>query len=189
MKVNRIKKVVVVYGDQNSGKTDSLCRLCKLLIAKCSGRFVLRKAGGAAQQSVLPLNKKSGKYQDVLFAATVKGAAGNDVTVGVGTAGDTWDAVWRNFMFFDEVLPDHQFDVVFVAIREQPRKDGLCKSEHSFPLLALEELECNYGIDCVQRPFERTTVVQKGYGGSQMAFQKQCQSVNRQFANKLMGMI
>ena len=177
MNANRIKKVVVLYGDGDSGKTETLCRLCDLLMKQATGAFILRKAGGSRQQMSLPKNK-SGKYQDVLFAATVKGKNGNDVTVGVGTAGDTWDAVWRNFMFFDSVWLDRQFDIVFVAIREQSRKDGLCKCNHSFPLLALEELECHYGLNCVQRPFERTTIAAN-----------QFQVVNQQLANKLMGMV
>ena len=188
MNMNRIKKVVVIYGDGDSGKTDTLCRLCDLLMKQAPGAFILRKAGGRRQQMSLPKNKR-GKYQDVLFAATVKGKKGDDVTVGVGTAGDTWDAVWRNFMFFDWIWPDRQFDIVFVAIREQSRKDGLCDVGRSFPLMALEELEFNYGLDCVQRPFERTTVVTKGHGGSQLAFQNRYQSVNQQLANKLIGMV
>lgn len=92
-------------------------------------------------------------------------------------------------MFFDSVWPERQFDIVFVAIREQSRKDGLCDVGRSFPLMALEELECHYGLDCVQRPFERTTVVPNGYGGSKGVFQKQYQSVNQQLANKLIGMV
>lgn len=188
MNLNRIKKVVVLYEGANFGKTDTLCRLCDFLMKQAAGALVLRKAGGKRQQTSLPKNKR-GKYQDVLFAATVKGKKGDDVTVGVGTAGDTWDAVWRNFMFFDSVWPERQFDIVFVAIREQSRKDGLGDVGRSFPLMALEELECHYGLDCVQRPFERTTVVPKGHGGSQIAFQNQCQSANQQLANKLMGMI
>ena len=180
--------MVVLYEGANSGKTDTLCRLCDFLMKQAAGALVLRKAGGKRQQTSLPKNKR-GKYQDVLFAATVKGKKGDDVTVGVGTAGDMWDAVWRNFMFFDSVWPERQFDIVFVAIREQSRKDGLCDVGRSFPLMALEELERHYGLDCVQRPFERTTVVTKGHGGSQIAFWKQCQSVNQQLANKLVGLI
>ena len=175
--MNRIKKVVVIYGDGDSGKTDTLCRLCDLLINQATGAFILRKAGGRKQLGSLPKNKR-GKYQDVLFAGAVKGKNGNDVTVGVGTAGDTWDAVWRNFMFFDSVWPERQFDIVFVAIREQSRKDGLGKHDHSFPLLALEELECHYSLNGVQRPFERTMVAEN-----------QFQVVNQQLANKLMGMV
>lgn len=188
MNMSRIKKAVVVYGDSNSGKTSALCCLCDLLIKKHPSDYILRRAGSAKPQMTLPKSRR-GKYQDVLFATTVRGKAGNDVTVGVGTAGDTWESVWRNFMFFDMVWPERQFDIVFIAIREQSRKDGLGKCNRSFPLLALEEVECHYGLNCVHRPFWRTTAVAKGYGGSVVAFQKQCRSVNQQLANKLMGMI
>ena len=58
MNMNRIKKVVVIYGDGDSGKTDTLCRLCDLLIKQATGAFILRKAGGKRQQMSLPKNKR-----------------------------------------------------------------------------------------------------------------------------------
>ena len=58
MNMNRIKKVVVIYGDGDSGKTDTLCRLCDLLMKQAAGVYVLRKAGGKRQQMSLPKNKR-----------------------------------------------------------------------------------------------------------------------------------
>ena len=153
MNFNRIKKVVVVYGDAGTGKTTALCMLCESLISKCQGgRFMLQKRGYKKRLNTVPKNSK-GAYQDVLCAVHCKNKSGKDVMVGIGTAGDNWDSIEQAFMFFDSVFPEDEYAYVFIAIRKQPRKDGLGVAEKSFPLMALERKECD-GLLNVIRPFE-----------------------------------
>ena len=160
MDFNRIKKVVVVYGDAGTGKTTALCMLCENLIAKCMSqdRFVLRKKGHLREFATVPKNKK-GRYQDLLCAVHCKTQLGKneqsckEIMVGIGTAGDNWESIEQAFMFFDSVFPADEFAYVFIAIRKQPRKDGLGVAEKSFPLLALERME-SVGRLNVIRPFE-----------------------------------
>lgn len=179
MNMNRIKKVIVVYGGGSSGKTTSLRMLCQsLLSGKKQTDFTLIK-GDAYQDLVNPPNNVQINRPDVMLAVHHNGKL-----VGVGTAGDIWDSVWQNFMFFDQCYPDESFDVVFVAIREQHRQKGVGDCGRSFPLMALEELECQYGLQ-VQRPFVRVLKVPKKTGN----FKITCQSNNQNLAQKLLAMV
>lgn len=179
MNMNRIKKVVVVYGSGSSGKTTSLRMLCQsLLVGKKSKDYILIK-DDAYSDLVNPPNNIQVNRPDVMLAVHH-----NEKLVGVGTAGDIWDSVWQNFMFFDQCYPAEQFDMVFVAIREQCRQKGIGDSGRSFPLMALEELECQYGLQ-VKRPFERVTKVSKNTPN----FKNACQMSNQALANKLVAMI
>lgn len=160
MNFNRFKKVVVVYGEAGTGKTTTLCMLCEKLIAKCLShdRFVLQKKGHRGRLATVPKNKK-GAYQDLLCAVHCKTQSGNneqaskEVMVGIGTAGDNWESVELAFMFFDSVFLEDEFACVIIAIRKQPRKDGLGVAEKSFPLMALERMESEGLLDVI-RPFE-----------------------------------
>ena len=195
MNFNRIKKVVVVYGDAGTGKTTALCMLCEKLIAKClsQDRFVLRKKGHRGRLTTVPKNKK-GAYQDVLCAvhcktqSTKNEQSGKEVMVGIGTAGDNWESVEQAFMFFDSVFPEDEFAYAFIAIRKQPRKDGLGVAEKSFPLMALERMESDGQLN-VLRPFENApnaVRLPKNASAAQKAqFNANCQAL----AQKLVKMI
>lgn len=179
MNMNRIKKVVVVYGGGSTGKTTSLRLLSQsLLSGKKPDDFILIK-DDAYSDLVNPPNNVQVNRPDVMLAVRH-----NDKLVGVGTAGDIWDLVWQNFMFFDQCYPAEQFDVVFVAIREQRRQKEIGDCGRSFPLMALEELECHYGLQ-VERPFVRVTKVPKNTPN----FKNACQSSNQKLANNLLSMI
>lgn len=182
MNFNRIKKVVVVYDEAGTGKTTALCMLCKNLIKKSqSDGFVLQKKGNKKRLTALPVNK-NGAYQDVLCAVRCKDKTGRDVLIGIGTAGDIWDAVEQNFMFFDSLFPEEEFSCVFIAVRKQSRLDGLGVAAKSFPLMALERKE-REGLLNVIRPFVNTSnatrlpknasVIQKSQ------FNKNCQNLAR----------
>ena len=133
MNLNRIKKVVVVYGDAGTGKTTALCMLCESLISRCPrGQFVVQKKGNKNRLTSIPKNS-SGAYRDVLCAVHCKNKSGKDVMVGIATAGDNWDSVEQAFMFFDSVFPEDEYAYLFIATRKQPRKDGLGVDEKSFP--------------------------------------------------------
>lgn len=195
MNLNRIKKVVVVYGETGTGKTTALCMLCENLIAKClsQDKFVLRKKGHRGRLTTVPKNKK-GAYQDLLCAVHCttqsgkKEQSGKEVMVGIGSAGDNWESVEQVFMFFDSVFPEDEFAYVFIAIRKQPRKDGLGVVEKSFPLMALERMERD-GLLNVIRPFENppnATRLPKNASTAQKAqFNANCQVL----AQKLEKMI
>lgn len=188
MNINRIKKVVVVYGDAGTGKTTALCMLCESLIAKCQqGRFVLQKKGHKTRLTAMPKNK-NGAYQDVLCAVHCTKQSSNDkpssqeVMVGIGTAGDNWESIEQAFMFFDSVFPEDEFACVFIAIRKQERLDGLGVAEKSFPLMALERMESEGGLRVV-RPFEdapNATRLPKNASAAQKAqFNANCRKLAR----------
>lgn len=83
MNLNRIKKVVVVYGDAGTGKTTALCMLCESLISRCLvGWFVLQKKRDKNRLTTVPKNRR-GAYQDVLCAVRRKNQSGKDVMVGM----------------------------------------------------------------------------------------------------------
>lgn len=188
MNFNRIKKVVVVYGSQGTGKTTALCMLCENLIIKCHpNKFVLRQKGDKNRLTVMPKNNH-GAYQDVLCAVHCTKQSSNDkqssqeVMVGIGTAGDNWESVEQAFMFFDSVFPEDEFAYVFIAIRKQERLDGLGVAEKSFPLMALERMESVGGLDVI-RPFENApnaTRLPKNASAAQKAqFNANCQALAR----------
>ena len=108
--------------------------------------------------------------------------------VGIGTAGDNWEAIEQAFMFFDSVFPEDEFAYVFIAIRKQPRNDGLGIVEKSFPLMALERME-SVGRLNVIRTFENapnTARLSKNASAAQKAqFNANC----RALAQKLEAMI
>ena len=195
MNFNRIKKVVVVYGEAGTGKTTALCMLCEKLIAKCLShdRFVLQKKGHRGRLTTVPKNKK-GAYQDLLCAVHCKTQSGNneqagkDVMVGIGTAGDIWESVEQAFMFFDSVFPEDEFAYVVIAIRKQPRKDGLGVAEKSFPLMALERMERDGLLDVI-RPFEKAPnaarLLKNANAAQKAQFNANCQAL----AQKLEAMI
>lgn len=188
MNFNRIKKVVVVYDEAGTGKTTALCMLCKNLIKKSQADgFVLQKKGNKKRLLALPINK-NGAYQDILCAVHCKDKAGKNVLVGIGTAGDIWESVEQAFMFFDSVFPEDEFAYVVIAIRKQPRKDGLGVAEKSFPLMALERMERDGLLDVI-RPFEKapnTARLLKNASAAQKAqFNANCQAL----AQKLEAMI
>lgn len=177
MHLNRIKKVVVVYGDAGTGKTTALCMLCESLIPKCpGGQFVLQKKGYKNRLSTVPKNSR-GAYQDVLCAVHCNGKSGKNVMVGIATAGDNWDSVEQAFMFFDSVFPEDEYAYVFIAIRKQPRKDGLGVAEKSFPLMALERKEYDCQLNVI-RPFENapnTTKLSRRAATQVATFNANCQ--------------
>lgn len=195
MNLNRIKKVVVVYGDAGTGKTTALCMLCEKLITKCLSQngFVLQKKGHQGRLITVPKNKK-GAYQDLLCAVHCKTQSGTneqsgkEVMVGIGSAGDNWESVEQAFMFFDSVFPEDEFAYVFIAIRKQPRKDGLGVAEKSFPLMALERMERDGQLRVI-RPFENApnaARLTKNASAAQKAqFNANCQA----HAKKLEAMI
>lgn len=188
MNLKRIKKVVVVYGDKETGKTTALCMLCESLIAKCrQGKFVLQQRGDKARLAVSPKNK-NGNYQDVLCAVHCKDKTKKDVLVGICTAGDNWESVEQAFMFLDGVFSEDEFACVFIAIRKQGRLDGLGVAEKSFPLMALERKEYD-GLLNVIRPFEkapnRTKLPKVATLAQKKAFNENC----RKLARRLKKMI
>jgi len=188
MKLNRIKKVVVVYGDAGTGKTTSLCMLCDSLISKCqSGRFVLQRKGLKNRLTNVPKNGY-GAYQDVLCAVHCKNKSSTDVMVGIATAGDNWDSVEQAFMFFGSVFPEDEYAYVFIAIRKQPRMDGLGVTEKSFPLMALERKEYDCQLNVI-RPFEQVPNSTKLHTGATSAQIKTFDANCRKFAKKLEKMI
>ena len=194
MNFNRIKKVVVAYGSQGTGKTTALCMLCENLIAKCHpNKFVLRQKGDKNRLKVMPKNNH-GAYQDVLCAVHCTTQSGNDkqssqeVMVGIGTAGDNWESVEQAFMFFDSVFPEDEFAYVFIAIRKQERLDGLGVAEKSFPLMALERMESVGGLDVI-RPFENAPNLAKLPKGATLTQKKAFFASCRKLAKKLKRMI
>ena len=188
MNFNRIKKVVVVYDKGSHGKSTVLRMLCQaLLVGKANSEFNLWKVD-AYNGIVNPPNGVQANRPDVMLAVKHDGKL-----IGVGTAGDIIDVVLRNFMFFDKWHPELDFDVVFVAIREQDRRDGLGDCGRSFPLIGFEDLECRFGLNVV-RPFVRvnyqankppTTASQQ----VQNAFSQRCNVVNMQTVQQLLQMI
>ena len=172
MNLSRINKVVTVYDEQKAGKTTMLCELCLSLLQQYpSADFVLRRKGSRQKLKVPPIGK-GGKYQDILFAIKFTDVNGVQKMVGIGSAGDDRDSVLRNFMFFDSVWPELNFDCVFVAVRRQHRSDGLGDCNRSFALMQLEELEQGMRAP-LSRPF--------------VAIPK---NINKQiFVNQLMAMI
>ena len=153
VELNRIKKVVVVYGAAQTGKTTALCLLCEKLITKCPSKdmFALLKKGGKRRLSDMP-RKKDGTYRDIRCAVRCKDNLGKEVLVGIGTAGDNGKTVIENFEFFSEAFTDKDsdcsskyYDCVFIAIR----KDNIREDS---PLKALEQLESE-GLN-VLRPFK-----------------------------------
>lgn len=155
--MSRIKKVVVVYDHKDCGKTSVLCELASQLISKNQNATrILRRKGNKTELSSLPKDEATGLYtNDILFAIQIPQSTDGYKTVGIGSAGDDRDSVLRNFMFFGNIWPDSNFDVVFVAIREQYREDGLGDCEKSFPLMQLEEIERHDNLQVI-RPFIRT---------------------------------
>ena len=186
MNLNRIKKLVVVYGGIETGKTTALCMLCDRLLARCtSKRFLLRQKGYGNPLKSLPMN--NGTYQDVLCAVHCKGKTKKDVLVGIGTAGDNWESVEQTFMFFDSVFPEDELAYVFIAIRKQPRRDGLGVAEKSFPLMALERMESVGGLNVI-RPFENApnAKLPKNASAAQKAqFNANCQVLARKLAKMI----
>lgn len=153
--MSRIKKVVVLYDAARCGKTSTLCKLADVLMQNNpKSEKILRRKGSCRELRSIPLNNK-GDFLDILFAIKIPQKDGSFKVVGIGSAGDDRDSVLRNFMFFDSVWPDYNFDIVFVAVREQPRKDGLGDCGKSFPLMQFEEIEHLYDLQ-VERPFIRT---------------------------------
>ena len=153
--MSRIKKVVVLYDSARCGKTSILCELADVLMQNNpKAEKILRRKGSRKELRSIPLNNK-GDHLDILFAIKIPQNDSSFKVVGIGSAGDDRDSVLRNFMFFDSVWPDYNFDIVFVAVREQPRKDGLGDCGKSFPLMQLEEIERLYNLQ-VERPFVRT---------------------------------
>ena len=188
MSLNRIKKVVVVYDKGSHGKSTVLRMLCQALLAgKTSSEYNLWKAV-SYNGIVSPPNGIQTNRPDVMLAVKHDGKL-----IGVGTAGDIIDVVLRNFMFFDKWHPELDFDVVFVAIREHDRRDGLGDCGRSFPLIGFEYLECRFGLNVV-RPFVRvnyqankppTTASQQ----VQNAFLQRCNAANMQTVQQLLQMI
>lgn len=163
MNFNRIKKVVVVYDEVGTGKTTALCMLCENPITKCLSQdgFVLQKKGHQGRLITVPKNKK-GAYQDLPCAVHCKTQScmneqsGKEVMVGIGSVGDNWESVEQAFIFFDSVFLEDEFAYVFIAIRKQPRKDGLGVAEKSFPLMALERMARDGQLRVI-RPFENAS--------------------------------
>ena len=151
MNFNRIKNVVVVYGESGTGKTTTLCKLCESLLTKYPAQFVLRTKRAKQRFPPMPLTPK-GHYRDVVCAVHCKDKFNNDIMIGIGTAGDDWDSVERNFMFFDNVFPQDEFAYVFIAIRKRKCKDELDIVSKSLPLMALERMEVEGRLN-VNRPF------------------------------------
>lgn len=162
----RVKKVVALYDGANSGKTSILCRLAEnLLQNNPNAEKILREKGYDQDLQALPKNK-NGRYKDILFAIKIPQEDGSFKVVGIGSAGDDRDSVLRNFMFFESVWPEYDFDVVFVAIRKQSRLDGLGDSGKSFPLMQFEEIESQFNLHVI-RPFistgmNKTTISSNG---------------------------
>lgn len=178
----------MVYGKGSHGKSTVLRMLCQqLLIGKASSDYQLWKAD-AYNDLVNPPNGIQDNRPDVMLAVKH-----DRKLVGVGTAGDSIDAVWKNFMFFDKWYPELNFDIVFVAVRKQERRDGLGDCGRSFPLIGFEDLECRSGLNVV-RPF-----VQVSYQGksppsiashqTKVAFLQQCATANAQTVQQLIKMI
>lgn len=156
----RIKKVVALYDAADSGKTKILSKLAEdLLIKHPNAEMILRKKGYQKNLKVLPKNK-NGRANDILFAIKIPQEDGTVKVVGIGSAGDDRDSVLRNFMFFESVWPDYDFDIVFVALREQIRADKLGDYTKSYPLMQFEEIEWQSNLHVV-RPFIRTGMKKK----------------------------
>ena len=137
----------MVYGKGSHGKSTVLRMLCQqLLIGKASSDYQLWKAD-TYNDLVNPPNGVQDNRPDVMLAVKH-----DRKLVGVGTAGDSIDAVLKNFMFFDKWYPELNFDVVFVAVRKQKRRDDLGDCGRSFPLIGFEDLECRFSLNVV-RPF------------------------------------
>lgn len=188
MNLKRIKKVVVVYGKGSHGKSTVLRMLCaELLKGKNISDYKIWKED-AANNLLNPPNGIQENKPDVMLSVKHNGKL-----IGVGTGGDSIDVVLKNFMFFDKWYPDLDFDVVFVAIREQERRDGLGDCGRSFPLIGFEDLECRFILNVV-RPFVRvnyqankppTTASQQ----VQNAFLQRCNAVNMQTVQQLLQMV
>ena len=188
MNFKRIKKVVVVYGKGSHGKSTVLRMLCaELLKGKSKNDYKIWKDGSEHNILNAPGGIQENK-PDVMLAVKHEGKL-----IGVGTAGDVIDVVLRNFMFFDKWYPELNFDVVFVAVREQERRDGLGDCGRSFPLMGFEHLESRFGLNVV-RPFVRvnyqankppTTASQQ----VQNAFLQRCNAANMQTVQQLLQMI
>lgn len=149
MNNSRIKKVVVVYGPANTGKTTALRELCENLINRKTGKGIFLQRKGAKKR----LMSMPPQHSDIMCAVhCMDNSKKKEVLVGIASAGDDWESVERNFMFFDSVFPEDEFACVFIAVRRQTRQDGLGVAEKSFPLMALERKEAD-GLRGVVRPF------------------------------------
>ena len=152
MNLKRIKKVVVVYGKGSHGKSTVLRMLCaELLKGKNISDYKIWKED-AANNLLNPPNGIQENKPDVMLSVKHDGKL-----IGVGTGGDSIDVVLKNFMFFDKWYPDLDFDVVFVAIREQERRDGLGDCGRSFPLIGFEYLECKFLKEKKEKMNEKIT--------------------------------
>ena len=188
MNANRITKVVVVYDKGSRGKSTVLRMLCQqLLVGKTSADYQLWKPD-AYNDLANPPNGIQENKPDVMLAVKHEGKL-----VGVGTAGDVIDVVLRNFMFFDKWYPELNFDVVFVAVRKQERRDGLGDCGRSFPLIVLEDFESRFDLNVI-RPFVSINYQtnKPSAGASQQAkdaFLQRCVAANTQTVQQLFQMI
>ena len=188
MNYNRIKKVVVVYDKGSRGKSTVLRMLCaELLKGKNKADYKIWKE----DSDVNILNPPNGIQEnkpDVMLAVKHEGKL-----VGVGTAGDIIDVVLKNFMFFDKWYPELNFDIVFVAVRKQERRDGLGDCGRSFPLIGFEDLECRFGLNVI-RPFVRVNYQTNKPPSSasqqvKNTFVQRCVAANTQTVQQLLQMI
>ena len=188
MNLKRIKKVVVLYDKGSHGKSTVLRMLCaELLKGKSKSDYKIWKE----DSDINILNPPNGIQEnkpDVMLAVKHNGKL-----VGVGTAGDIIDVLLRNFMFFDKWYPELNFDVVFVAVRKQERRDGLGDCGRSFPLIVLEDFESRFDLNVI-RPFVSINYQtnKPSAGASQQvknAFVQRCAAANAQTVQQLLQMI
>ena len=178
----------MVYDKGSRGKSSVLRMLCQqLLVGKMPADYQLWKSG-AYNDLVNPPNGIQDNRPDVMLAVKHEGKL-----IGVGTAGDIIDVVLRNFMFFDKWYPELDFDVVFVAVRKQERRDGLGDCGRSFPLIGFEDLECRFGLNVV-RPFVSINYQTNKPSASasqqaKNAFLQRCVAANTQTVQQLFQMI